>query len=126
MPANPVSSAAATGAIASLIGQAVKARSLPAGQQTRPIAHGAKRGKKESTLEGVISTRAEELDPDAPDYRIRLLRLVIEASLLQSFGNALIHAPKFQYMVDQVLHDMASAPQLQRDISAMIDMLTRD
>jgi hypothetical protein len=126
MPANPISSAVATGAIASLIGQAVKARSLRVGAKTRVVSNGAKRGSKQTTLEGIISTRAEELDPDAPDYRSKLLRLVIEASLLQTFGSALMHAPKFQYMVDQILHDMASAPQLQRDILSMIEMLTND
>jgi hypothetical protein len=126
MPTNPVSSAAATGAIASLIGQAVKARSSRVGQQAKASSSTTRRKKKETTLADVISARAEELNPDAQDYRNKLLRLVIEASLLQAFGNALMHAPKFQCMVDQVLHDMASAPQLRGDIEAMMEMLIRE
>lgn len=114
---DPISAANASRAIASLIGRAVKA-------QKNPAKPSSKKSSSTNHLADVIASRAEELDPDAGDYRSKLLRLVIEASLLQEFGNNLMNAPKFQNMVDQVLHELESSPQLKNDINAMVNMLT--
>jgi len=78
-----------------------------------------------ATLQDLITARAEELNPDAPDFRSRALRLVVEASLLQAFGQQLINAPRFQSMVDAVWRDMESSPQLQADICAALDRLIK-
>lgn len=123
----PVDGPAATDAIASLIrrvvservrsrqhsGNSQKAKRTRTGVQQGPLA-----------LADVIAARAEELDPDAPKFRSHMLRLVIEAALLHEFGHALINAPKFQGMVDQILDDLETAPQLQPDVSAVLESLS--
>ncbi|MGC4061439.1 MAG: hypothetical protein QM749_11580 [Aquabacterium sp.] len=125
----PVNSASAAGAIASLIQHAVSAqvqsgkRSATAGKTRKATRKAGDHGQP--PLAELIARRAEELDPDARDYRSRLLRLVIEASLLHELGSNLLNAPKFQSMVDQVLHELESAPQLKHDVSAVLDGLTK-
>ncbi|MES2089658.1 MAG: hypothetical protein V4532_06745 [Pseudomonadota bacterium] len=124
---NPVDGPAATGAIASLIRLAVSER-----VQSRQRSDNNQKAKRARTggqqvplaLADVIAARAEELDPDAPEFRSRMLRLVVEAALLHEFGHALINAPKFQGMVDQILNDLEAAPQLQPDVSAVLDSLS--
>lgn len=70
-----------------------------------------------------IASHVREIDPDAPDHRHRLMRVVVEATLLHEFGSGLQTAPKFQAMVDQVLHDMERSPLLQADMNAVLDDL---
>lgn len=139
---SPVNRAAASSAIAALVRQAVAAHSQqrPADKAAGQAESAAKRASKpeskktkaaeadgslqQSPLSKLIAARAQSLDPDAHDYRSRLLRLVIEASLLHEFGSHLLNAPKFQTMVDQVLHDLESAPQLKDDVSTVLGTLT--
>jgi hypothetical protein len=125
----PIDGLPATGAIASLIQRAMAERAQSRQRSatgSTSKAGSAKRGgakSRQTPLADVIAARVEELDPDAPDFRARMLRLVIEAALLQQFGHALINAPKFQGMVDQILHDLQAAPQLRPDVSAVLDGL---
>ena len=123
---------AATSAIAALIAQALGGAKTNAAQERR-----RKAGSKPSpltpagtvhvrpSLQDLITAKAEELNPDAPDFRSRALRLVVEASLLQAFGQQLINAPRFQGMVDAVWRDIESSPQLQTDIRAAMDRLIK-
>jgi hypothetical protein len=124
---SPIDGLGATAAIASLIRRAMAERAQSR-QRSASTASKSKatrgQGKSPQTpLADVIAARVEELDPDAPDFRARMLRLVIEAALLQQFGHALINAPKFQGMVDQILHDLQAAPQLRPDVAAVLDGL---
>jgi hypothetical protein len=104
----------------------------PSGGKARPSAAQRNRAplKRQaadaaSSLNELIAARVEELSPDASDYRMRLLRLVIEAALLHEFGGALLNAPKFQNMVDQVLQDVEASPLMRRDIDDVLDDLTK-
>lgn len=138
----PVNRASAASAIAALLRQAVGAHAQPSmrraggtsassGKAAAPgrggnskIGGGDKRHGDAKSLGDLIAARAEGLAPDASDYRSRLLRLVIEASLLHQFGSNLMNAPKFQSMVDQILHELESAPQLKRDVDAVLNGLS--
>lgn len=125
---DPIRSAAAASAIASLIRQAV-ANTGRARTDTRTTQGARRKGSasgdsQRASLAEVIAARAEELHPDAPDYRQRLLRLVIEAALLHEFGSQLRNAPKFQAMVDQILHELTHAPSLSQDVASVLDTLT--
>lgn len=64
----------------------------------------------------LVASRARALDRDAPDFKRRLLRLVVEASLLHEFGSHLLNAPKFQGIVEHVMHELESAPQMQDQV----------
>lgn len=126
---NPIDGLGATGAIASLIQRAMADRaksrqraSGSASSKAKSVKGGGDK-RQQTPLTDVIAARVEELDPDAPDFRSRMLRLVIEAALLQQFGHALINAPKFQGMVDQILNDLQAAPQLRPDVAAVLDGL---
>ncbi|RZL01574.1 MAG: hypothetical protein EOP36_11035 [Rubrivivax sp.] len=126
----PIDGLGATAAIASLIRRAMAERAQSR-QRSSSSSSASKNGKtqgskgraRQTPLADVIAARVEELDPDAPDFRARMLRLVIEAALLQQFGHALINAPKFQGMVDQIVHDLQAAPQLQPDLAAVLEGL---
>lgn len=140
----PVNRASAASAIAALLQQAVAAHAQPLMRRARGTSSpsnkasasgqggASKPGSSEKkpsddgskALGDLIATRAESLDPDASDYRSRQLRLVIEASLLHQFGSSLMNAPKFQSMVDQILHELESAPQLKRDVDAVLKGLS--
>lgn len=124
---NPIDGLGATGAIASLIQRAMADRAQSrqrSGSSSKARSVKGGRDKRQQTpLTDVIAARVEELDPDAPDFRSRMLRLVIEAALLQQFGHSLINAPKFQGMVDQILNDLQAAPQLRPDVAAVLDGL---
>lgn len=133
MPA-PVDGTQAASAIAALVRQALGAKLLQRTTQTRDskktsarsVPSGSPRpSTAHAPLPDLIATRVEELNPDAPDFRSRVLRLVVEASLLQAFGHHLINAPRFQGMVDSVWRDLESAPQLQQDIRAVMESLAR-
>lgn len=129
----PVNSTSAASAIAALVRHAVAGqaqaskRAGPSDKARKGAGKGAASDKQSGTapLAELIAKRAEELNPDASDYRSRLLRLVIEASLLHELGSNLLNAPKFQAMVDQVLHELESAPQLKRDVSTVLDGLAK-
>lgn len=125
----PVNSTTAASAIAALVRHAVSGQvssSKRASTSDKARKTTGKGGEPGNTpLAELIAKRAEELDPDARDYRSRLLRLVIEASLLHELGSNLLNAPKFQYMVDQVLHELESSPQLKRDVSTVLDGLAK-
>jgi hypothetical protein len=126
---SPIDGLGATAAIASLIQRAMaerahsRLRSSSSGQKGKVAVRSGSGKSRQTPLADVIAARVEELDPDAPDFRARMLRLVIEAALLQQFGHALINAPKFQGMVDQILHDLQAAPQLRPDVAAVLDNL---
>lgn len=129
---SPVDGPAAISAIAALIAQALGGAKPNAAQERRrrgvskpPPLMPAGTVRTRATLQDLITARAEELNPDAPDFRSRALRLVVEASLLQAFGQQLINAPRFQGMVDAVWRDMESSPQLQADIRAALDRLIK-
>lgn len=126
----PIDGLGATGAIASLIQRAMADRAKSRQRASGSASSKAKSLKgpggdkqQQTPLTDVIAARVEELDPDASDFRARMLRLVIEAALLQQFGHALINAPKFQGMVDQILNDLQAAPQLHPDVAAVLDGL---
>lgn len=126
---SPINGAAAAGAIASLIRQAI---ATPGGTQRKARSAGRpgktaqpdQRPQGQQGLSELITARASELSSDSRDHRRRLLRLVIEATLLHEFGSGLLNAPKFQSMVDQVLHELESVPSLQKDVSSVLDDLT--
>jgi hypothetical protein len=140
----PVNRASAASAIAALLRQAVAAHAQPSMRRARGTSSrsgkasasgegGAsklgnsdnkKSGDNSKSLGDLIAARIKSLDPDASDYRSRQLRLVIEASLLYQFGSSLMNAPKFQSMVDQILHELESAPQLKRDVDAVLKGLS--
>lgn len=91
-----------------------------------PDARTAKRSSSASdtsSLMTVVLQRAQELHPDAPDINTRILRLVVEASLLQEFGHNLLNAPRFQGMVDQVMHDLQSSRTLRDDVTKVLEAL---
>ncbi|MFT3857812.1 MAG: hypothetical protein QM742_10070 [Aquabacterium sp.] len=134
MPAGPVvPSVAAANALAALLRnafagqlQAAK-RGAPAGK-ARKVAggpHDPSAAGSQAALGELIARRAGELNPDARDYRSRLLRLVIEATLLHELGGNLMNAPKFQSMVDQILHDLEHAPQMKRDVDTVLQRLAK-
>lgn len=77
------------------------------------------------SLQQVIGVKAKHLDPDQPDFRSKLMRVVVESALLQELGEGLITSPKFQAMVDDVLHAMLSSPSLQDDISDIVSQFKR-
>lgn len=126
-----IQGAVASAAIANLIKQAMgsqaSARARGASKKAMGKASGSRGvGAQTADQQGVgsfIASRLRELDPDAQDYRHRLMRVVVEATLLHEFGNNLITAPKFQAMVDQVLYDMEHSPLLQADMQAVLDEL---
>ena len=130
---SPVDGPAAASAIAALIGQALggrltkaaheRRRKEPAKSSASAASAGAARARP--SLSDLIIARAEELNPNAPDFHSRALRVVVEASLLQAFGQQLINAPRFQGMVDAVWRDMEAAPQLQQDIRVAMDTLIK-
>lgn len=130
----PVNSASPASAIAALLRQAMAGQIQTPRNRPGTSSSKAERGNKPGKgpagaranlpLADLIAARAEGLNPDASDYRSRLLRLVIEASLLHEFGSQLLNAPKFQSMVDQVLHELESAPQLQGDLDAALKGFT--
>ena len=127
MPTGPVDRTISTGAIAALLRQTVSGRAQPGKGSTKPT-QGTGTARQTPTgehapLASLILQRARELQPDAPDFQARMLRLIVEAALLNEFGHALINAPKFQGMVDQVLSELQTSPQLQRDISAVVNGL---
>jgi hypothetical protein len=128
MPA-PVNGTSAASAIAALLRQVVAGQaqakrranvSVKAGKASK-----GSDGQRSAPLADLISMRAAALNPDASDYQPLLLRLVVEASLLHEFGSALINAPKFQAMVDQVLHEIQTAPQLKDDVQAVLKGFTK-
>lgn len=128
----PVNSASAASAIAALLRRAVSAQLQSAkrtesSEKLRKAAGRTSADKQHgnSPLAEVIAKRAEELDPDASDYRSRLLRLVVEAALLHELGSNLLNAPKFQSMVDQILYELENAPQMKRDVDMVLDRLSR-
>ena len=126
----PVDRTGAAASIAALIRQAVSERIQSRRQsgkttQARSSAIKAKSGTSgHKAIESIIARRAQELSPDAPDFESRMLRLVVEASLLHEFGQNLIYAPKFQSMVDQVLHEIETSPRLRGDVASVIDDLS--
>lgn len=131
---NPIQGAASAAAIASLIKQAMGSQGPARNRGAADKAKGKpSSGSGESAgaqlaaqqaLGRFISSRVRELNPDATDHRHRLLRVVVEATLLHEFGSGLMTAPKFQAMVDQVLHEMEHSPLLQADMQAVFDELT--
>lgn len=135
MPA-PIQGAASAAAIASLIQQAMGSQGParnrgPADKAKGNKASGSSDGSGASAhtaaqqqLGSFIASRVRELNPDAKDHRHRLMRVVVEATLLHEFGSSLMTAPKFQAMVDQVLHEMEHSALLQADMQAVLDELT--
>lgn len=125
---SPVQGAASAAAIASLIKQAMgsqaSAGSRGEGGKRKDKASGGGTPAAQQDLGSLIASRLRELNPDAKDHRRRLTRVVVEASLLHEFGSSLITAPKFQAMVDQVLHEVENSPLLQADMRAVLDDLT--
>ncbi len=131
---NPVNGASPASAIAALLRQAMAGQAQPMRQRGGAAAASGKAGRangkgasaasgrrpNQAPLSELIVARARSLNPDADEYRSRLLRLVIEASLLHEFGSGLVNAPKFQAMVDQVLHELESAPQLKHDVDVTL------
>lgn len=124
----PVDRTGAAASIAALIRQAVSEsqsrRQSGRATQSRDTAKAKGGASAHKPIESIIARRAQELSPDAPDFESRMLRLVVEASLLHEFGQHLINAPKFQSMVDQVLHEIETSPQLHGDIATVIGDLT--
>lgn len=136
MPA-PIQGAASAAAIASLIKQAMgsqgpgrtrganeKAKGKASGSAGSGNSGASAHTAAQQELGSFIASRVRGLNPDAKDHRHRLMRVVVEATLLHEFGSSLMAAPKFQAMVDQVLHDMEHSPLLQADMQAVLDELT--
>lgn len=128
---SPIQGAAASAAIVSLIKQAMGAQSSARARGVGGRAKGRAAGTSNAgphadaqhELGNFIASRVRELNPDAPDHKHRLMRVVVEATLLHEFGSSLMTAPKFQAMVDQVLHDMAHSPLMRADMQAVYDEL---
>lgn len=127
---SPVQGAASAAAIASLIKQAMGSHASAGSRgeggkrKDKASGSGSSTPAAQQDLGSLIASRLRELNPDAKDHRRRLTRVVVEASLLHEFGSSLITAPKFQAMVDQVLHEVENSPLLQSDMRAVLDDLT--
>lgn len=127
-----VDNAGPVGAIASMIRQALADRvqqrpgertqqrssNAAAGRLATPGGHGA-------PLQEVIARRVHALDPESPEFQSRVLRVVVEAALLQEFGDGLMHAPRFQAMVDEIWRELEAAPLLRADITSALSALRR-
>ncbi len=135
---NPVNNTAAAASIAALVRQALANETLQGKRKGAVV--GAPRGRTASgaqldrsgaqtpgkeSLPDLIAARASGLDPNARDHRARLLRLVVEATLLHEFGSQLLNAPKFQSLVDQVMHTMDASELLQHDLDVVLSSLTK-
>ncbi|TAK79442.1 MAG: hypothetical protein EPO12_10395 [Aquabacterium sp.] len=127
---NPVDGAGAVGAIASMIRQALAERvQQRSGGLSSRTSKGAgsrlpARGSGDTSLHEVVSRRIQALDPQAENFRSRVLRVLVEAALLQAFGDELLlHAPRFQAMVDEIWHELEAAPALRADIQAALSVL---
>lgn len=121
----PVDASAAAGAIAALVRQALSGKA-EAGLRRGKVKDALPKARSHSPstdLPGMIAARVAELDPDAGDFRSRVLRLLIEAALLQEFGSSVMNAPRFQGLVDLVWREIEKAPQLQADIDAVLGSL---
>ena len=127
----PIQGTAASAAIVSLIRQAMGLQLAARGRSGVAKGKGRSSGSSnagaqvaaQQELGSFIASRVRELNPDAHDHKQRLMRVVVEATLLHEFGSSLMTAPKFQAMVDQVLHDMAHSPLMQADMQAVYDEL---
>lgn len=67
-------------------------------------------------LSQVVTNRIQELKPDASDYAIKVIRLLVEAAMGQACGAEMINATRFQGLVDRVPREILAAPQLRADI----------
>lgn len=128
--ASAIQGAAASAAIARLIKQAMGLQRPARTKGANDTAKGKTSGSTGSAttaaqqeLGRLIASRVRQLNPDAKDHPHRLMRVVVEATLLHEFGSSLMTAPKFQAMVDQVLYDMERSPLLQADMRAVLDEL---
>lgn len=129
---NPVDGAGAVGAIASMIRQALAERAQqrpggPAGRSSAAAKGRAQqaRGSGNAHLHEVVARRVQALDPQAGDFRSRVLRVLVEAALLQAFGDELLlHAPRFQSMVDEIWRELEAAPALRGDIEVALAALS--
>jgi|RhiMetdeSRZDD1v2_1073273.scaffolds.fasta_scaffold28777_4 hypothetical protein len=75
-----------------------------------------------ATLEQRVRQRIAQIGPDCPQRRRRALRVIVEASLLQEFGERLDSDPAFHEMVEQVVQTMEDDPALR----AQIDLALRE
>lgn len=90
-----------------------------------PVGLPGAQGAQSAPLHEVVARRVHALDPQSPDFQSRVLRVVVEVALLQEFGNGLMHAPRFQAMVDEIWRELEAAPALRADISAALSALGR-
>lgn len=121
----PVDSTGSAAAIAAMVRRAVTQKDKPASKagQTNKSAHQAKQASRPALL-STIAIKAKALDPHAPGYQHRVLRLVVESALLHELGAHLVNAPRFQTMVDDILHDLESSPDLKDDVAQVVQQIS--
>lgn len=109
----------ARGGVASAAG----ARAQVKGRSTSPKRGAGTTGKPRDLAE-TIGTRVAALQPDDPHYQKRVLRLIVEAALLDELGQGLINAPKFQGIVELVVGELEASTLMSQDIAAVMKQLT--
>lgn len=130
MASSPINASQAINAIAGMVSQAL------AGQVERRRAMSRSGGASKSAaaspssgqaadLSLVVANRIQELKPDASDYANKVIRLLVEAALVQEFGAEMINATRFQSLVDRVAREILAAPQLRADIDLVVASLSR-
>ena len=64
--------------------------------------------------------RLREIDRDDPQRARRALRALIEAALQSRWGVAMAGDPEFHALVDEVLHQIESEPELRPIVDAAL------
>lgn len=93
----------------------------------RPAGAGA-RGPATAGHQGVeqaVVRRLREIPRDDPERRTLAARVFLEQVLLEEFGQELKNSPRFQEMVGEVQRVMDGDPQLQAELQALLDELSR-
>lgn len=99
------------------------ARPQVKGRSTSPKRGAATSGKPRDLAE-TIGMRVAALQPDDPQYQRRVLRVIVEAALLDELGEGLINAPKFQGIVELVVGELEASSLMSRDIAAVMSQLS--
>ena len=92
-----------------------------AGAQRRERGPSAAAGRE--ALAGAVRRRLREIDRDDPQRARRALRAVIEAALQSRWGAAMAGDPEFHALVDEVLRQIESEPELRPLVDAALGPL---
>ena len=98
------------------------ARGSTVGAQGDATSAAEARAARDAAFERRVRQRVAQVDADDPQRRRRALRVIVETTLLQEFGERLNSDPAFHEMVDQVVQTMAEDALL----AAQIDVALND